>query len=283
MSSPAPFTQKNYYPGKSFSSVIHHYEWFEVGKIPEILVHPNFATGFIFFFFRKKPLKIQIEEGHTFETTVNPLIPSLPKAVKNIQIDSLNVFRVIFQPGILSQIFGISMGYFRCYMVDAQHLDREIKYVHEQMHEEIHPMHCIRVFETFLLRKLSLSQRPQLFPAAQQVIQREGFNISVNTFARELGMSTRQLNRKLTEQIGYSPKEFLKVHRICSVLQFLRTQPTINFCETAYHFGYFDQAHFNHEFTQMIGQSPSQFLAQIGKEETEELTRITHSGIFFGK
>jgi AraC-like DNA-binding protein len=78
----------------------------------------------------------------------------------------------------------------------------------------------------------------------------------VGAVAAELGVSARQLQRRLTDAVGYGPKMLARVLRFRR-LQQLSPAPLV---ELALDAGYADQAHMTAEVTRLAGISPVRFL-----------------------
>jgi AraC-like DNA-binding protein len=80
--------------------------------------------------------------------------------------------------------------------------------------------------------------------------------VRVANVAGELGLSTRQLQRRVSDAVGYGPK------MLARVLRFRRLQalPPAPLVELALDAGYADQAHMTAEVTQLAGLSPVRFL-----------------------
>ena len=78
----------------------------------------------------------------------------------------------------------------------------------------------------------------------------------VASVAAELGLSTRQLQRRVTDAVGYGPKTLARV------LRFRRLQalPPAPLVELALAAGYSDQAHMTAEVTTLAGVPPVRFL-----------------------
>jgi AraC-like DNA-binding protein len=78
----------------------------------------------------------------------------------------------------------------------------------------------------------------------------------VSAVASELGVSARQLQRRLSDAVGYGPK------MLARVLRFRRLQqlPPAPLVELALDAGYADQAHMTAEVTSLAGVSPVRFL-----------------------
>ena len=76
----------------------------------------------------------------------------------------------------------------------------------------------------------------------------------IKKLATSLDISTRQLNRKFLRVIGISPKKFTAINRFQKAL-FLK-QSGANTQDVLTHTGYYDQAHFIHDFQQYGDSSP---------------------------
>ena len=82
----------------------------------------------------------------------------------------------------------------------------------------------------------------------------------VGAVASELGVSARQLQRHISDAVGYGPK------MLARVLRFRRLQalPPAPLVELALDAGYADQAHMTAEVTELAGVSPVRFLKERG-------------------
>lgn len=76
------------------------------------------------------------------------------------------------------------------------------------------------------------------------------------------GISNRQLLRRFNNCIGMPPKEFSKIIQFIGSLHYLRKNRDSSLAEAAQYCGYFDQAHFIHDFKNRTGLTPAQFQLQ---------------------
>ncbi len=84
--------------------------------------------------------------------------------------------------------------------------------------------------------------------------------ISVDSIAKKLNISYRTLHRIFQNDIGLCPKEYLKIVRFNNVCSHLKNFPNIKISEVIHQTGYYDQAHFIHEFKEIMKASPQEFL-----------------------
>ncbi len=81
----------------------------------------------------------------------------------------------------------------------------------------------------------------------------------IETLARELDVSARQLRRRFESAVGYGPKRLARVLRLERALAVARGGEELAWAAAAA--GYADQAHFAHDCRALAGLSPSALLA----------------------
>ncbi len=104
------------------------------------------------------------------------------------------------------------------------------------------------------VRPLVRSPDPAVL-AAIRGLDRAGARVS--DVARAIGFSERQLQRRVSEAVGYGPK------MLARVLRFRRLQAlpaTLSLAQRALEAGYSDQAHMTSEVTRLAGVPPVRFL-----------------------
>ena len=113
--------------------------------------------------------------------------------------------------------------------------------------------------ESFLARRLADSLAP-----AREVewswheLRRTGGRAPIGELANDIGWSHRRLIARFREQVGLSPKTVARVIRFDHAAQALRSS-TRDLADIAYDCGYFDQAHFNRDFRELAGTTPTTF------------------------
>lgn len=95
-----------------------------------------------------------------------------------------------------------------------------------------------------------------LVRAAVSALGRPGAKVGL--VACELGVSTRQLQRRVSDAVGYGPKLLARVLRF----RRLQTLPKAPLVDLALDAGYADQAHMTVEVTRLAGIPPVRFLKE---------------------
>ena len=117
----------------------------------------------------------------------------------------------------------------------------------------------VRLMEEALLALLSRNGRyDHIVDRCLHLIETNCGQLNVAQLAADLGVSSRQLTRRFKHTVGLSPKQFARVSRFLNALRCLSGHQHRTLTETALACGYFDQAHFNHEFREMAGMAPGE-------------------------
>jgi len=115
----------------------------------------------------------------------------------------------------------------------------------------------VRLIEQRLLALLRENGRTEpSVDRALQLIEASRGQVRVNDLAAEIGVSCRHLARQFQRAVGLSPKEFGRISRFLHALQLLSGGSHRALTDVALECGFFDQAHFNHEFRELAGMTP---------------------------
>jgi AraC-like DNA-binding protein len=118
------------------------------------------------------------------------------------------------------------------------------------------------ILERALLSRLkhSLPLHPAITFAVSR-LARPGGSVRVRDVADCVGLSSRHFMELFREQTGLAPKAFQRVRRFQQVLRTLRADSGENWAGVAYRCGYYDQAHFIHDFRLFSGLTPGEYVA----------------------
>jgi len=73
------------------------------------------------------------------------------------------------------------------------------------------------------------------------------------------GVGERQLQRLFNEYVGVGPKWVIQRYRLIEAAELVANGESIDFAALAQELGYFDQAHFSHDFRSVVGQPPFEY------------------------
>lgn len=114
-------------------------------------------------------------------------------------------------------------------------------------------LHLNSVYHNRLLRN------PCVEFAIQSILDRPD-HTSMNSLTSKIGYSQKHFIKLFKEQVGVTPKSFLRIVRFQSaILQIERTR-AMDWSAVAHDSGYYDQAHFITDFKHFSGFTPRQYL-----------------------
>ncbi|MCK6628875.1 MAG: helix-turn-helix domain-containing protein [Anaerolineae bacterium] len=132
----------------------------------------------------------------------------------------------------------------------------------EQLLEAATPRARFRLLERALLAQLTESPAPH--PAVAFAVRELQKPIipPISTVTDQIGLSPRCFIQHFRQEVGLTPKLFSRVQRFQRVLLRLQPDQAVDWADVALSCGYFDQAHFIHDFQAFSGLNPTTYLAQ---------------------
>lgn len=117
-----------------------------------------------------------------------------------------------------------------------------------------------RYFTEALSRHAPLSRSYLAVHHAVKVLLQNRGAVRLDTLPDDLGMSRRYVLNAFRQHVGLSPKQLASMLRFQSTFQYLHKldEPLTN---VALDCGYYDHAHFAHDFRRFSGESPSSYRA----------------------
>jgi AraC-like DNA-binding protein len=112
---------------------------------------------------------------------------------------------------------------------------------------------------------LSVARRPLKYhPAvkfAMNEFQKDPGLFSSGLMANRVGFSQRHFIQLFHDQVGLTPKLFCRVERFQKVIRSVQKARAVDWVDVALSCGYFDQAHFNHDFRKFSGLTPTEYFS----------------------
>lgn len=183
------------------------------------------------------------------------------------------MFGAYLYPYALPRLFGTSAAHFSDTMPDlpsvlgVQGSDLEERILTAPDHH-----HRVALLSQFLFRRLDRGKRGNQYAqkAVNIMVKREG-QLSVTALAAEMGLSMRQLERLFKDYAGFSPKTYARILRFQSAArEYGNSRKSLT--AIALDCGYYDQAHFIHDFKQFSGYTPGEYF--LGRPEGIEFREV---------
>ncbi|WP_207433609.1 AraC family transcriptional regulator [Sabulibacter ruber] len=87
----------------------------------------------------------------------------------------------------------------------------------------------------------------------------------------QLYLSRRQFERRFKDLLGFNPREYTKIQRFRYSLQRYQQDPDQSFTQLALSSGYYDQAHFNRDFKEYSGVTPTTYFSEDAQSQGLQL------------
>lgn len=138
---------------------------------------------------------------------------------------------------------------------------------HKKLEEAYHSSNTIQEFihhlnDLFLSILEEKEQHHLLYLLSH--IQNNSGTTSLSQIETISGYSRRHLQRLFQEQLGTPLRTLTRIQRINQAIELMQKQ-IHSLTQIAHTCGYYDQAHFNHDFKQVVQLSPSQYLSKMSK------------------
>jgi AraC-like DNA-binding protein len=172
-----------------------------------------------------------------------------------------SVIGVHFTPGGAAAVLGVPPGELADSHVALEDLwgARALE-LRERLSVASSPRDRFRVLEHALLGRLARG-RSARSAVEHAVTALDQPAVEVGAICRELSLSRRRFIQIFTEDVGMTPKKFVRVRRFQRALALATATPAPRWSELALACGYFDQAHLCRDWLELTGVSPSRFTA----------------------
>jgi AraC-like DNA-binding protein len=125
----------------------------------------------------------------------------------------------------------------------------------------------IALIQSFLIGKLRDDSADLLIEQGLSQLYRRATELTVDALATQAGLGRRQLERRWRAFSGQTPNDMRCLSRFQHTVRQLMLNPSADTTDVALANGYYDQAHFIHDFRARVGSSPEKYL-QLARGKT---------------
>jgi AraC-like DNA-binding protein len=130
----------------------------------------------------------------------------------------------------------------------------------ERLAEAVDDGERVALVEAFLVSRMHASSPDALVTSAIALIYESSGVIPARQLAAQLYISQSRLEKRFRAAVGATPKKFASLVRLKSILE--NPRPAHSMTQLAYASGFYDQAHFTHQFKKFTGDTPERFFLQ---------------------
>ena len=244
--------------------VVQYWDGTFIGKPTAALEQKVFPSGYIELVLHLSDARCEFKVGSGWSTSAAFSMVGFWTTPYLLQFrDKVEVFAIRLYPEAMYPIFGVPAAEFINSSANLEEIFgpsftsfclkiEELKTVEER----------VQLADAYLLKRLysAENKRPYVQMAAD-LIRRQKGDVSVENLSDEVCISTRQLEREFKNKMGLSPKTYMRIARLNTVLQLINQQPSLTLAQLSYLGGYADQAHFIRDFKQITGELPSVYVS----------------------
>lgn len=180
-----------------------------------------------------------------------------------------------FRPGGAHPFFPVPLHELRNRVVDLELVwGAQARSVRERLWEAPTLLDKFQLLERVLQEQLASALHAMLpIQHAVQMIRDADKFSTVRQLSEQLGMSQKHLIQQFNGQVGVTPKMLHRIIKFNRTLCSIGAAQPVNWAALAHACGYYDQAHFNKDFSAFSGLNPSSYL-QLRNEwfRNDELT-----------
>lgn len=197
-------------------------------------------------------------------------------ATENRPHDVLARYFIEFQPGGLSRLVYQNSKDVHNRKILLNEIDGNVYQSLRQVFEKNIDVDDALIFSIDKYFLDLLYERKDAFANGRNILcllQEFGINRTMNDLSNEVHYSTRHINRYLNALTGVSGKTYIRIKRFNKAVEMLK-KSNYSIEQIASSLGYFDAAHFVHDFMELSGLSPTQYRKNKSGFYNDVLKRI---------
>ena len=207
------------------------------------------------------PQKAILPNGVSFNCEGDLIMGQFTKRFSSTISGRVDSIGIQFSPTGLYRLFRKPMNGFAntiCYL-------KEFAGWHSSMRNELEragsPEERMAILEKYLMQNLFLEKSGSLETVEQaaRLMRDSNAALSLTQLCKETGMSERSMQRYFMNYIGVSPKSFMRIARFNAVTKLIEQDKPVSWQDILAETGYFDPAHFTHDFKSITGKTPSEY------------------------
>lgn len=171
------------------------------------------------------------------------------------------VFQIIFYPGAIYRLTGISAAELNNQYLDAEAVfSSELRAVNEQLHAAKDYAVMLEIANRFVRELIRRQKKPGLLTdTVWQLLLNGQSRYSLDQLAREACLSTKQFERRFKERTGVNPKLYERIIRFDRAFRLKNSKPDFDWLRIAIECGYHDYQHLVRDYKEFTGLTPTAF------------------------
>ncbi len=166
-------------------------------------------------------------------------------------------FGIRFKPSIIASLLDKDVSKFNNKIIPLSLIDTKL---HNSLQNKMANIEKLNQLFEGLFNGIEFDKR---IIKSVNLIELNGGNITIENLCEETKLSQKHLERLFKTHIGLTPKKFSRIIRFFQTHKHLTKEGMKNLCSKILEKGYYDQAHFNHEYKLLTGLTPTHEIMSI--------------------
>lgn len=173
------------------------------------------------------------------------------------------IISVRFKPGAFKYVFSGALNEFANEKIPVVDLWQSAgKQLSQKLRRNQTPGEKIELIGGFIIDQLNDGRYSVIDETVRHIMNHRGL-VDLPDLEQKSHLSSAQFRKRFREEVGLSPKKYSKIIRINSVISEFYSNQQGLLLDLAYAHDYYDQSHFIKEFKSIVGQTPTQYLAEL--------------------
>jgi len=187
-------------------------------------------------------------------------IQSKPLFIQSVT--DTNLVGIRFLPGGAYPFFKFPVLKLSDMVVEADWMTEELEKLRISINDLSNQAKIVQTIEEYLWTKFdgSCLTNESVMYVANKIFFADT-EIPIRELVRKAGYSHKHFITLFKKQVGTSPKNLQRIARLQKVIQLVKNKPDIKWSDIFYEFPFYDAAHFAHDFKELTGISPGNYLS----------------------
>ncbi|WP_344169436.1 helix-turn-helix domain-containing protein [Kribbella lupini] len=137
---------------------------------------------------------------------------------------------------------------------------RAVAELREKLATAYGPQEMLTLLEDELMRRLRETAGLGLVRHTSSLIATTAGTAAIGDLSEAAGVSSTHLAQRFKELVGLTPKRLARTYRFTTTVMAIDPAGPVDWGDVAARAGYFDQAHFGHEFRAFTGLTPTRYV-----------------------
>jgi len=244
---------------------------------PMFAVHESYMT----FFLKGHSCKLCDIEGIPNDTVSHALVSLFTQSQGGTLYQGEHrIFSVQFKCNGVTAIFGVPQGLLVNSIIPLKDfLGSHAFSLADQLMEAPNIAAMGNIMDIYLTSRLlhqhTNVHNPAICAASNLILKNYGI-INISSLAEYVNMSSRNFERRFTDQVGMPPKLYARITRFFTAIENKAQHPNKTWTEIAHQYNYFDQAHFIRDVREFSYRSPEDLFKSTPPVPENYVTKVEY-------